>query len=67
IALLKDLNQRWPENPDFLVALATYHAQLGGFGEAEQYARRLAELDPENPQAQAFLQQIQASRPNPGD
>jgi tetratricopeptide (TPR) repeat protein len=67
IALLKNLNQRWPENPDFLVALATYHAQMGGLAEAEQYARRLVELDPGNPQSQAFLQQVQASRRNPGE
>ena len=62
IKLLKDLHRRWPENAEVLVALASYHAQLGGFAEAESYAQKLLEISPGDAQARALLDQIRSRR-----
>jgi Flp pilus assembly protein TadD len=59
---LEALRERWPGSREVLVALATYHAQMGGLAEAEGYARELVELYPQDPQARALLEQIRSSR-----
>ncbi len=58
IRVLETLHQRWPENPEVVVALANFYAQMGGFVEAEAWAETLVELMPGDPQAEALLAQI---------
>ena len=58
IRILESLHERWPSNPEVLVALANYYAQMGGFAEAEGWALKLVELLPQDEQAQALLSQI---------
>ncbi len=58
IRVLESLHERWPSNPEVLVALANYYAQMGGFAEAEGWALKLVELLPQDEQAKALLSQI---------
>ena len=62
IRRLEELHERWPADADVLVALINYHAGLGGFAEAELYARKLVELLPGDSRARELLERIRARR-----
>ncbi|HRD50712.1 MAG: tetratricopeptide repeat protein [Candidatus Competibacter sp.] len=57
---LETVLQRHPNDRDSLFALAAFQRDAGNTEAARNYARRLAELEPDNPQAQALLQQTGA-------
>ena len=55
---LETLLQRHPNDRDSLLALVAFQRDAGHLDAARDYARRLAALEPDNPQVQALLQQL---------
>jgi tetratricopeptide (TPR) repeat protein len=58
LALLKSLLRDAPDNPDLLLALATYSKTAGRDGEARRYGERLIELMPEDPGVRQFYETL---------
>ena len=52
---------RYPNDRDTLAALLVYARQQGDPGRALGYARRLAELDPANPEMHQLVKQLEAA------
>jgi predicted CXXCH cytochrome family protein len=52
-----------PNDRDSLLALAAFQRNAGNLDAARGYARRLAELEPDNPEARALLRQVGATTP----
>jgi len=44
------------------MALVAFQRNAGNLGAARDYARRLAALEPENPEVRVLLQQVEATR-----
>jgi predicted CXXCH cytochrome family protein len=59
IDLLKELSRDAPDNPDLLMALATYCQGAGRISEARRYAQKLTELMPENAGFRQLYQSLQ--------
>ena len=53
---LEAVLQRHPNDRDSLLALAAFQRDAGHLDAARNYARRLAELEPDNPEVRALLQ-----------
>ena len=51
-----------PNDRDTLMALAAFQRDAGNLDAARDYARRLAKLEPENPQVRALLRQVGATQ-----
>jgi Flp pilus assembly protein TadD len=51
---------RYPHDRDTLGALLAYARQQGNLRQALQYGRRLAELDPGNPQLRQLVECLEA-------
>jgi Flp pilus assembly protein TadD len=51
------LNQH-PNDPELLYALVSTHAEAGDRDRALNYARRLAEVRPDDPNVQALVRQL---------
>jgi Flp pilus assembly protein TadD len=62
IQALETVLAKHPNDRDTLMALATFQRDAGNLGAARDYARRLAALEPENPEVRALLQQVEATR-----
>ena len=58
IRLLGDAHRRFGGDAAILLALATMERDRGGREAAAGYARKLAELTPDDPQAQALLREL---------
>ncbi|HSF17891.1 MAG TPA: tetratricopeptide repeat protein [Vicinamibacteria bacterium] len=52
--------ERHPYDRDLLLALAHVHRELENWSTAVDYARRLTEVDTENPEARRFLAELEA-------
>jgi tetratricopeptide (TPR) repeat protein len=62
IGILEQTLGRHPYDRDSLVALATFHRDLGAWEPALAYAERLVAVAPHDPAAQQLLQQLRARR-----
>jgi len=58
LAVLDAAHQRHPTNRDLLVALTTLNRDAGNREAALRYARRLSELNPDDPEAAALLSEL---------
>ena len=58
VQVLKNVLARHPNDRDTLLALTTFQRDAGELEAARGSARRLAALEPDNPQVQALLQQL---------
>ncbi|CDH47125.1 tetratricopeptide repeat protein [Candidatus Contendibacter odensensis] len=58
---LETLLQRHPNDRDSLLALVAFQRDAGHLDAARNYARRLATLEPDNPEVQALLQKMGAT------
>jgi tetratricopeptide (TPR) repeat protein len=58
IATLKSLLREAPENPDLLLALATYSRAAGNIEDAKRYAAKLLELMPNDPGVRQFYETL---------
>ena len=56
--MLKPLLRETPENPELLLALATYAKEQGRREEARRYAARLREIMPGDPGIQQFYDSL---------
>jgi len=59
VGILRDLLRRHPYDRESLYAAASFARDLGHQEEALGYATRLAQLEPDDPDIQRFLSQIQ--------
>ena len=55
---LEALLKRHPEDRDVLMALVAFSREAGATKQALSYARRLAEIEPENPQARKLVAEL---------
>jgi Flp pilus assembly protein TadD len=62
IGVLKQALTRSPYDRDILLALATFHRDLGDVDAAMSYAERLVAMMPHDPGAQQLLQQLRSGR-----
>ena len=62
IQKLETLLQRHPNDRDALFALIAFQREAGHLDTARDYARRLATLEPENPEVRALLQKVGATQ-----
>ena len=60
IEALTSAYQLSPSRPDLTYALAQGYAEIGEYFSALQYAQKLKVLAPNNPQVDAFIQQLKA-------
>ncbi len=58
LAVLAAASARHPENRELLFALASYSAKVRNWPAALGYAKRLVELDPQDPEANRLLEDI---------
>ena len=61
VTQLQALLRQVPRNEDVLLALANYSAELGERDRALEYARRLTEIAPRNPNYRQLLEQLSGS------
>ena len=61
--VLAEAHERHPENRDLLVALATMHRDDGSLEMAFEFATKLVDLSPRDPDARQLLEQLEAGRP----
>jgi tetratricopeptide (TPR) repeat protein len=59
VQILRNVLRRHPYDRETLSGLASFEAALGRRDEALTYAKRLAELEPQDPDVQALLAQLQ--------
>ncbi|MCC8999918.1 MAG: tetratricopeptide repeat protein, partial [Candidatus Contendobacter sp.] len=59
---LETVLAKHPNDRETLMALVAFQRHTGNLGAARDYARRLATLEPENPEVRALLQQVEATR-----
>ena len=59
---LETVLAKHPNDRETLMALVTFQRDTGNLGAARDYARRLATLEPENPEVRALLQQVGITR-----
>jgi len=59
IEALDTAHHRWPTDRDILLALATIQRSSGNAEAALRHARALRDLDPDDRQAQALLQELE--------
>ena len=62
IQTLETVLTKHPNNRDALMALAAFQRDAGNLEAARSHARRLAELEPDNPQVRALLRQVGATQ-----
>ena len=62
IQALETVLQRHPNDRDSLLALVAFQRDAGNLDAARNAARRLATLEPDNPEVRALLQQLGASQ-----
>jgi Flp pilus assembly protein TadD len=62
IQKLETLLQRHPNDRNALFALIAFQREAGHLDTARDYARRLATLEPENPEVRALLQKVGATQ-----
>ena len=62
IQTLETVLTKHPNNRDALMALAAFQRDAGNLEAARSHARRLAELEPDNPQVRALLRQTGATQ-----
>ena len=60
VALLDEGLARYPANRELLFGAAAFSRDLGDRDRAVGYARRLVDLDPNDPQAAAFLRELES-------
>jgi Flp pilus assembly protein TadD len=59
LEVLAETNERHPYDRDVLFALAEFHRRSGSREKAKAYARRLAEVAPEDPAVRQFLEDLE--------
>jgi predicted CXXCH cytochrome family protein len=64
IQVLEAVLDRQPNHRDTLLALAVYQRDAGQWEAARNYARRLVELEPDDPRLQALLRQLNQGSAN---
>jgi Flp pilus assembly protein TadD len=62
LVVLHAAHERHPGDPDLLVALATISRDAGSLDAAVDYAAKLVDLAPGNPQARLLLEELEAGR-----
>ena len=62
VRVLKQVLEAAPNAVQVLIALATYHRDMGKLDEALTYARRVQELMPEDAGVRQFVQQLEAAQ-----
>jgi Tfp pilus assembly protein PilF len=62
IQALETVLQRHPNDRDSLLALVVFQRDAGNLDAAREYARRLATLEPDNPEVRALLQKVGATQ-----
>ncbi|MCE2391303.1 MAG: tetratricopeptide repeat protein [Proteobacteria bacterium] len=67
LAVLADVQRRYPEERAPLLALATLHRDAGRTREAVRYARRLAALDPGDPLAARLRRELERRLESAGE
>ena len=60
LEVLRQAHQRRPADRELLLALATIHRDAGDPIQARKYARRLAELSPEDGSIRELVEQLEA-------
>jgi len=63
IQTLEAVLAKHPNDRDTLVALVAFQRDAGNRDAARNHARRLAELEPDNPEVRALLRQVGATTP----
>jgi len=62
VQALEAVLAKHPNDRETLMALVAFQRNAGNLGAARDYARRLAALEPENPEVRVLLQQVEATR-----
>jgi len=62
VQALETVLVKHPNDRETLMALVAFQRNAGNLGAARDYARRLAALEPENPEVRVLLQQVEATR-----
>ena len=62
LAVLREAHARHPGDRDLLVALATFSREKGDRPSAAGWARKLVDLDPDDPQARRLLAELERPR-----
>jgi Flp pilus assembly protein TadD len=62
IQTLEAVLAKHPNDRDTLLALVAFQRDAGTFDAAREYARRLAALEPDNPEVRALLRQVGATK-----
>ena len=58
IQTLETVVAKHPNDRDTLMALVAFQREAGNLDAAREYARRLAALEPDNPEVRALLRQV---------
>jgi len=58
--VLREAHRRHPGDGEILMALATFSRDRGQFAEAQEYARMLAALFPDDPEVRGLLEELKA-------
>jgi tetratricopeptide (TPR) repeat protein len=66
IQMLETVLAKHPNDRDTLMALAAFQRDADRFDAAREYARRLAQLEPDNPEVRALLRQVGVMMPDVG-
>jgi len=59
---LETVLQHHPNDRDSLLALVAFQRDAGNLDAARDYARRVATLEPDNPEVRALLRQVGATQ-----
>ncbi|MCU0809088.1 MAG: tetratricopeptide repeat protein, partial [Candidatus Contendobacter sp.] len=62
IQTLETVLAKYPNDRDTLMALVAFQRDVGKIDAARDYARRLAALEPDNPEVRALLRQVGATK-----